>query len=266
MNRTRRAIRVAAASMTSAVVVLLATGCGSGSAPSTASATPPAHVTQGGTLVLGATQEPGCADPYASCFGSTWGFYMMTVPTLPESFIFDGDQYRPTPLLVGEPVLKAGPPQQVIYRINPLAEWSDGQPITSTDFKYTFEQTRSLSPEIQGVDDSDPHTAVVAFSAPFANWRAEFAPILPSHLLQGKDPSSEMRNGYSFSGGPWIIDHWTRGQEVKLVRNPNYWGKKPNLDAVVFKIITDTPSFSPPTPPVNSTWCTSRAQVRTRSN
>ena len=168
---------------------------------------------------------------------------MMTVPTLPEPFIFAGDRYVSTPLLSGDPTLKPGPPQQVVYRINPTAAWSDGQPITSTDFKYTFEQTRSLAPEIQGVDDSDPHTAVVTFSAPFANWRGEFTPILPSHILQGKDRTAEMRNGYGFSGGPWIIDHWTRGQEVKLVRNPNYWGKKPNLDAVVFKIITDTPSF-----------------------
>ena len=243
MNVTRRAIRLAAASLTSAGLVLLAAGCGSGGASSTASSTPSAHATQGGTLVLGAPQEPGCADPYASCFGSAWGAYMMLVPTLPEPFIFAGGRYAPTPLLAGEPAPKAGPPQQVIYRINPKAVWSDGQPITSTDFKYTFEQSRQITPEIQGVDDSDPHAAVVTFSTAFAKWRDEFEPILPSHILQGKDPGTEMRNGYSFSGGPWVIDHWSRGQEVKLVRNPNYWGKKPNLDAVVFKIIADTPSF-----------------------
>jgi peptide/nickel transport system substrate-binding protein len=52
-----------------------------------------------------------------------------------------------------------------------------------------------------------------------------------------------MRNGYSFSGGPWVLDHWTKGQEVKLVPNPRYWGKQPNLDAVVFKVIPDATAY-----------------------
>lgn len=76
-----------------------------------------------------------------------------------------------------------------------------------------------------------------------ADWRDRFSRILPSHILQGKDRNAEMRNGYTFSGGPWLIDHWTRGQEIKLVRNPAYWGKQPNLDAVVFKFIPDAAAY-----------------------
>ena len=45
-----------------------------------------------------------------------------------------------------------------------------------------------------------------------------------------------MKDGYKWSGGPWMIEDWTKGQEVKLVPNPKWYGeKKPNLDAVVFK-------------------------------
>jgi peptide/nickel transport system substrate-binding protein len=52
-----------------------------------------------------------------------------------------------------------------------------------------------------------------------------------------------MRNGYAWSGGPWVIDHWTKGQEIKLIPNPTFWGKRPNLDAVVFKVITDSAAY-----------------------
>ena len=49
-----------------------------------------------------------------------------------------------------------------------------------------------------------------------------------------------MSNGYKWSGGPWIIDHWTKGVEIVLVPNPKFWGTKPKLDKVTFKVQADT--------------------------
>ena len=202
----------------------------------------------GGTLVLGASQEPGCADWYAPCGNSSWGSDMMRNQTLPRVFDLIGDQYRPAPVLSGEPTLEVGPPQRVTYRINPRAVWSDGQPITSADFLYTADQAKAgvsaASSAIDTVDDTDPRTAVIRFKAPTAGWRESLLRgLLPQHLLEGKDRTAEMRNGYSWSGGPWLIDHWTKGQEIKLVPNPNYWGHHPNLDAVVFKVVTDAAAY-----------------------
>jgi peptide/nickel transport system substrate-binding protein len=205
--------------------------------------------TKGGTLVLGASQEPSCADWYAPCGNSSWGSDMMRNQTLPRVFDLIGDQYKPSVLLTGEPTVDAGPPQRVTYRINPAAVWSDGQPITSLDFAYTgvvakASGTSTASSAIGTVDTSDPRTAVVTFTAATPAWRETFLRgLLPAHLLEGKDRTAEMRNGYSWSGGPWLIDHWTKGQEIRLVPNPNYWGHKPNLDAVVFKVIPDAAAY-----------------------
>ena len=103
---------------------------------------------------------------------------------------------------LGEPTLEVGPPQQVTYRIDPKAVWSDGQPITSSDFKYTADVAKATafstaSASVGTVTDSDPHTAVVSFTTPTAAWRDNFGSLLPKHLLEGKDRSTEMRNGYS---------------------------------------------------------------------
>jgi peptide/nickel transport system substrate-binding protein len=49
-----------------------------------------------------------------------------------------------------------------------------------------------------------------------------------------------MRNGYSWSGGPWLIQSWQKGQSITLVPNPEYWGHEPYLSKVVFRVITDT--------------------------
>jgi len=93
--------------------------------------------------------------------------------------------------------------------------------------------------DISAVDDTDPRTAVVTWREPSATWRDRFRPLLPKHLLEGKDRNAEMKDGYRFSGGPWMFDHWTRGQELKIVRNPGYWGTPAHLDAVVLRVIND---------------------------
>jgi peptide/nickel transport system substrate-binding protein len=133
--------------------------------------------------------------------------------------------------------------------------WSDGQPITSTDFAYTWKQIadgkdiydKTGYADISGVDTTDPKTAVVTFTQPFAGWRDLFGGfyfVLPSHLLDGKDRSKLMKDGYAFSAGPWQLEGgkkgWKKGKSITLVPNPAYWGTKPKIAKVVFQFVTES--------------------------
>jgi peptide/nickel transport system substrate-binding protein len=206
----------------------------------------------GGTVTIAAEQELDCADWIASCAGSSWGTWTLGAQTLPRTFEQVGGKYLPSVLLAGEPTLKAGPPQVVTYKINPKAVWSDGQPITAHDFKYTWDQIangsdiydRTNYKNIESIDDSKPDTPVVTFKADQSDaaWRdlfGGFYGVLPSHLLEGKDRSALMKDGYDWSGGPWI-GKWNKGTDITLTPNPKWWGDKPKLDKVVFKFTTDT--------------------------
>lgn len=213
----------------------------------------PAGVSEGGSIVIGAEQEPDCADWIATCGGSIWGSYMMQTPTIPTAFdvrkVGDDWGLEPSPVLTGEPTLAVENGKQIMtYTINPAAVWSDNEPITSADFAYTANQIRDGDDIldktgydlIESVAAPDPKTAVVTLSTTYAPWKQLFAGLLPQHLLDGKDRSAIMKDGYSFSGGPWIIDSWKKGTSITLVPNKNYWGEKPKLDKVTFQIITDT--------------------------
>ncbi len=239
-----RALRV------SVVVVALMTAACGGSTSSdpgrSGSPAAPEVPVNGGTLVVRTQGEPGCWDPFAAC-GS--GPIPIRALTLPQTVVFMGGKITATPLLASDPVIEKGPPQRLTYRLNPRAVWSDGTPITSSDLRYTFEQSTGPSvrnrtgwEQIAGVDDSDPRTAVVTFKEPYAAWTNPFGAlgfVLPKHLLDGKDRLGEMRDGVSWSGGPWKLDRWVKGEEIRFVPNPNYWGDRPHLDALVFKIIPD---------------------------
>lgn len=224
---------------------------------SASSARAPRAAAGGGQLVVGAEQEPDCADWIDSCAGSSWGSWMMMEQTMPRAFDIvaknGGWVYQPSLLMAAPPTLTLVNGAQVVtYRINPRAVWSDGVPITSTDFKYTWDQIahgtdiydRSGYDRIAAVNDTDPHTAVVTFSQTFAGWRQLFGGglygIFPSHLLAGHDRDAAMKDGYTWSGGPFKIQAWDKGVDVVLVPNPLYWGPQPKLAKITFKFITDT--------------------------
>jgi peptide/nickel transport system substrate-binding protein len=214
-------------------------------------------VPAGGTLVIGAEQEPDCVDWIGSCSGSSWGYWTLNVTTTPRTYnvVKKGSSwgYQPSNLLTGEADLKTSPKQVVTYHINPQAKWSDGQPITATDFKYISDQIVNGNDiydttgyaNIESVDDSTPAQPVVTFKKNYADWKSLFGGqygLMPSHLLKGKDRAKEIANGYTWSGGPWMMPAggWQKGSQATLIPNPNYWGTKPKLDKIVYKFITDT--------------------------
>jgi peptide/nickel transport system substrate-binding protein len=183
---------------------------------------------------------------------------MMGVTTMPRSFdtVKEGDgwgiEYNKD-LLASEPKIDTTDPQKPVvdYEINPKAVWSDNQPITCDDFAFTWDAIAHGSDIydptgynlIASVDCPSPTSVKVNYASPYSGWNALFGGqygIFPKHLLEGKDIETEMSNGYTWSGGPWKIDHWTKGVEVVLVPNENFWGQKPKLDKVTFKVQADT--------------------------
>jgi peptide/nickel transport system substrate-binding protein len=251
-----------------AAMTLLVAACGSSSKNSGSSSggnsgtVNTAPVSQGGTLTIAAEQEPDCLDFLSSCAGASWGSWPVQIQTLPMVFRTvpnpdgtpnSGDVITvPGAVLTGEPKLETTPVQKITYSIKPAAVWSDGVPITCADFQYVVNQQQTGTdlydptgyPGIQSVTCPDPKTAVVTYKSgqTYANWKTLFAGnygLLPSHILKGHDRDALMKDGYSWSGGPWIAK-WNKGDNITLVQNPRYWGTKPKLDKVVFKFIPDT--------------------------
>jgi peptide/nickel transport system substrate-binding protein len=264
-NRTRRVGAVALL----ASVALTAAACGgddSGDSAATettkagdsaaTSTTAASDVPKGGTLVIGAEQEPDCMDWMGSCAGSSLGSWMVNYQTMPRTFdvVADGDgwKYEPTEILDGEPEVKSSPKMEVTYKLSGKGVWDDGTPISCADFKYTWEQVSTGEDiydttgykDVESVNEAGPNTCVVTFKNPYAGWKGtlfggQFG-IYPSHLLQGKDRNAALKDGYTFSGGPFKLEKWEKGVSVSLVPNTKYWGEQPKVDKVIFQLIPDT--------------------------
>ena len=214
---------------------------------------------KGGTITIGAEQEPDCLDFVGSCSGASWGFWTVAVNTLPRAFsaerVGDKDQWeiKRTDLLASEPKLETDPIQKITYQINPKAVWSDGVDITGQDFVYTWDQIangedvydKSGYQDVKSVtfDKNDNHKVIVTMAKIYAGWKDLFGGnygVLPSHILEGKDRAAEMADGYTFSGGPFKLEKWNKTENITLVPNDKYWGDKPIVDKVIFKFVSDT--------------------------
>ncbi len=245
---------------------LVLAACGSSSKPKGGSDSSPTtvfggKVPNGGTLTVGAEQEPDCFDWLGGCSGSQWGSWLVQVQTVPYAFrdvMKNGNVTEaPGAMLVGEPEFSATPVETITYRIKPEAVWSDGVPISCADFQYTATQQQTSKDlyDPTGYVDADgkpsmavtcpdPKTAVVKYKSgkTYAGWHLLFgssAGLLPSHLLKGKDRTKAMKDGYTWSGGPWLAK-WNKGESIVLTPNTKFWGPKPHLDKVVFKFQTNT--------------------------
>lgn len=63
--------------------------------------------------------------------------------------------------------------------------------------------------------------------------------VLPKHLLEGEDMQTSDFFRNPVGTGPYKLESWEEGQAITLVKNEEYFKGEPNIDTVVFKIVTD---------------------------
>ncbi|HEX9653417.1 MAG TPA: peptide-binding protein [bacterium] len=141
---------------------------------------------------------------------------------------------------------------QLTYHLRKDAVWSDGVPITAEDVKFTFEllmDTTVASPR-QGVTEyikrvvvSDPHTVTFEFTEAYPDQIFDTAwEILPKHVLANADRKTLRSHEFGrkpISSGPFILKKWVSQQYIELAPNERYFGGRPYLDRVIFKVVPD---------------------------
>jgi peptide/nickel transport system substrate-binding protein len=137
------------------------------------------------------------------------------------------------------------------FKIREGIKWHDGSPFTSEDIVFSYKtimnpkvdspQLRSYYQEIEDVKAIDEHTVEFTYARPYF-LALEFCggmPIVPKHIFDKGDFNSNPAGRDPVGTGPYKFVKWTTGREIVLEKNPDYWGEKPKINKIVFKIITD---------------------------
>jgi peptide/nickel transport system substrate-binding protein len=144
----------------------------------------------------------------------------------------------------------------ITYHLRRDAKWSDGAPFTAADVRFSTEVVRNPAnnegthlgfDQIARVDTPDPYTVVFRLLRPYSGFYVSFfssggaSPcVLPEHLL-GKLPNINEApyNALPVGIGPFKYASWKRADSIELVPDPLYFGRKPKLQRIVFKVIPD---------------------------
>lgn len=120
----------------------------------------------------------------------------------------------------------------------------NGQEFTSADVKFTLERVLDAKTKapwkpritlVEKIETPDPFTVVIKTSQPFGTLMKNLAVIyiLPAKLWQTKGDENFLDP--PVGTGPFKFVQWTKESVIQLARNDSYWGKKPQIDSLVFK-------------------------------
>ena len=262
--RTRSAKALGAVAMLSAAAMLFA-GCAAGNTAPSASGSPAAALP---------TVDWDSADAGDVQDGGTLNLAVGALPVNYNNSEIDGNDVDTNTILAatsGGPLrittegasevnpdyassveLVSDDPQVVEIKLNPKAVWEDGTPITVADYEATWKALNGSNEAYQVVSTTgwdqiasveqgtDEFDVKVTFSSVFADWQSLFGGVLPAAIAS--DPTV-FNTGYVDkavpSSGPFVISKIDQtGQVITLTPNPVWWGAKPKLDTILFKVVS----------------------------
>lgn len=128
-------------------------------------------------------------------------------------------------------------------------KFHDGTPFNAEAAKVFFD--RALDPKIrvplranfnmmEKVEVVDEYTIKIYVKNPFAPFEkvlgiSVLGPISPKAIREAPDKLATQPVGT----GPFKLEEWVKGERIVLVRNENYYGKKPSLEKVIFRIVPE---------------------------
>jgi peptide/nickel transport system substrate-binding protein len=225
----------------SALVVLA--GCGSGT-PSPSNSNASSGPVHGGNLVFANPQDAQSMDE-STIFdnNSIWILEQIMQPL----YTVTNDGKGVIPWLATSYTASADG-KTYTFTLRQGVKFSNGQPMTSADVKFSLQETMAASAgwgyidaAIKSVDAPTPSTVVLHLKYPWAPLLADLS-LFANGIVPNNYGGKTAAQFYQapVGTGPFKWDYWHKGQGLKLVKNTFYWQKGlPYLNSVTW---TDVPS------------------------
>jgi peptide/nickel transport system substrate-binding protein len=259
LTRNRKWITVSLSLITA---VALIAGCGKGTGttdqPKTndkpAAATDPNKAVEGGTLTIGTFSDIVNLNPIFIDDTSS-----QDVANLLFAPLYDinakGEVAVTSMSIANAPYTISPDGKTYTIKMRTDAKWSDGSPITADDVVFTYKNLSdknvgapgySSYAQIDKVEKTANDTVVITLKDVDARFVYSLnVNIVPAKAFAGVKPEDMAKSKYgtdvktTITSGPFTWDSWTEKQFVTLKKNPNYFGPKPHLDQIVYKVYAD---------------------------
>lgn len=131
------------------------------------------------------------------------------------------------------------------FLLDEKALWSDGEPVTARDVKFTFDTTYandyllgiSTKPMVKEIVVEDEKTVVFKLHMPSPGflYLAGSTWIVPEHIFAEVDNLDEYQNPEPIGSGPYLFKELKRGSHIHLLRNEKYWNGNPKIEEILIR-------------------------------
>jgi len=200
---------------------------------------------KGGTLIAAIPNDPASLNP---CLAQDEGAGVLIYQLFNNLVMMDVD-YNIIPDLADNWAYNDDF-TQLTFNLHEGVKWHDGEAFTADDVVFTIntikEQAGTLSmalANVAAVKAIDDHTVVFTSAVPdttlLYNLAWFGASIIPQHIYEGTDWTTNPANQAPIGTGPFKFVSSQPGVSVELAANEDYFGDGPYLDKIVFQIIPD---------------------------
>jgi peptide/nickel transport system substrate-binding protein len=130
--------------------------------------------------------------------------------------------------------------------------WSDGEPFTADDVKFTFDYEQEHVPVSGGIESGivdnvqvvDSNTVKFILSQPASTFLYKLTgfKIIPEHIYENvSDPASFLDQEAVIGTGPFLLDEYNKEHGTyRFVTNENFWGPETSVKTVEFVPVSDS--------------------------
>ena len=192
-------------------------------------------------LHVGWTNDPDNLNPFIGAETSSYEIWLLNYDFLTGY----SPDLQPTPDLATS--WETSPDGKTwTFHLREGVKWQDGEPFTADDVAFTYNYIvdnemgaySSLTTFIEEAVAVDDLTVEIRCSKPKANMIRTWIPILPEHVWSKVDPQAA---GASYQSkapivgtGPFQTVEVKKGDYVRMVANPTFWGDQPTIDEILF--------------------------------
>jgi peptide/nickel transport system substrate-binding protein len=222
-----------------AVLALVAGACGGGTTGGGSAGG------RGGILRIGSSSKIDSLNPFKAVQTDAYTTFFYIYPVLVQ---YDADLTFVPDFAISWKVAPDG--TEITFQTATGGTWSDGAPVTARDAAYTIDlilrfpgptaMMGGYAKHIASAEAPDDATLVVTYDAPVnTDWalsQLNQIYVLPEHVWSrhegddGKDLKLFSNEAPIVSGGPFVLDAYTKGDFARFSVNPGYYGTRPHID------------------------------------
>lgn len=213
----------------------------------------------GGTFRITTNLDPTTFNPFVGRTDASGNIFGWLYPPLTATSPYT---FAPEGYLASSWQIENGG-RAIVFKLRSGAKWSDGQALDADDVVFSamvYSDLKVNSPrrfnflvdgELIKWTKIDATTVRAELPKPYAPALLQNWPIAPEHIFAEAYKAGKLAEVYGLdtppasivAGGPWVLESYTKGEQIVYKRNPLYWGtdergnKVPYLERCVVSIV-----------------------------